>query len=532
LKKNQFDDAIDLINKSLSRNTNHHLARHLKAVLFRIGGNFSFALNEIEEGISLDHFSFGMHFEKYLVTQDPADKSYLINLMQDRVHNFLECALDYAHMGRYEEAIEVLEIYLEGKKEVYPMVHYFKGYFLTQLGQKEKALENLKLAEQMPMDFCFPNRLEEVIILQMAILSNPEGSRANYYLGNFWYAFKQYELAKKAWKDSINLDQKNAYCHRNLALLYFNKENEENLARIHLEEAFNHDSSSSRLLMELDQFYKKTNTSLQKRYSFLKEHLNLVKERDDIYLEFVSLLNLQGRHEEGLDMVMDRTFHPWEGGEGKVVFQYLTSLIELSKLCLKNGLYSEAIQYLQKAKNYPNNLGEGKLPGTQENDLDYWLGCAYQKMGMHEKANEYWLSASTGPDYPSPAIFYNDQQPDKIFYKGLAMRKLGKEGVAEKIFHNLVEYGEEHLNDEVKLDYFAISLPDLLIWEEDLNTTNKRLCTFLMGLGYLGLGIYDKATGFFQEVLESDGYHIPAKLHLDLVGYLKDSKFNDIKVND
>ena len=73
-----------------------------------------------------------------------------------------------------------------------------------------------------------------------------------------------------------------------------------------------------------------------------------------------------------------------------------------------------------------------------------------------------------------------DQQPDKIFYQGLALLKLNKNKEANIRFENLINYGIEHMNDEVKLDYFAISLPDLLIWEEDLNDINKIHCNYFI----------------------------------------------------
>ncbi|HUP13628.1 MAG TPA: hypothetical protein VM187_15510, partial [Niastella sp.] len=65
-------------------------------------------------------------------------------------------------------------------------------------------------------------------------------------------------------------------------------------------------------------------------------------------------------------------------------------------------------------------------------------------------------------------MFYNDQQPDKIFYQGLAWHALGEKEKAKLIFLTLVDYGKAHLHDEVKIDYFAVSLPDLLIFEDDL----------------------------------------------------------------
>jgi hypothetical protein len=40
----------------------------------------------------------------------------------------------------------------------------------------------------------------------------------------------------------------------------------------------------------------------------------------------------------------------------------------------------------------------------------------------------------------------------------------------------LVNYGEKHSRDNINIDYFAVSLPDLLIWEDDLKKRNEVFC--------------------------------------------------------
>eukprot|EP01137_Pigoraptor_chileana_P018449 Opistho-2@77936 len=101
---------------------------------------------------------------------------------------------------------------------------------------------------------------------------------------------------------------------------------------------------------------------------------------------------------------------------------------------------------------------------------------------------------------PFRRFFYNDQQPDKIFYQGLAWKKLGNLEKAEALFHRLIGFGEVHQNDEVKIDYFAVSLPDLLVFDADLNERNQIHCFYLIGLGHLGLGFYEETQSFFDKI--------------------------------
>ena len=53
------------------------------------------------------------------------------------------------------------------------------------------------------------------------------------------------------------------------------------------------------------------------------------------------------------------------------------------------------------------------------------------------------------------AMYYNDAKPDKIFYQGLALLKLNRMDEANGRFHKLTTYGEKHLFDKVKMDYFC-----------------------------------------------------------------------------
>ena len=79
------------------------------------------------------------------------------------------------------------------------------------------------------------------------------------------------------------------------------------------------------------------------------------------------------------------------------------------------------------------------------------------------------------------------RNPDKIFYQGLALLKLGRIDEANGRFHKLISYGEKHLFDKIKMDYFAVSLPDLLIWEDNLTVRNIIHCKIYDGIGILGI---------------------------------------------
>lgn len=197
--------------------------------------------------------------------------------------------------------------------------------------------------------------------------------------------------------------------------------------------------------------------------------------------------------------------------------KYLITRNEEDLHYLKLKEYEKALKLIDECFVYPHNLGEGKLQGAQENDFNYYKGCILQAMGRDAEAQSLFLKASMGDSQPVAAMYYNDQKPDKIFYQGLAFLKLGDEENARSRFNRLIDFGERHLFDRFKMDYFAVSLPDLQIWEDDMNKKNRVHCNYLMGLGHLGLGNMAKAKSYFDTAFHLDNNHQGVQIHNNMI---------------
>ena len=104
-------------------------------------------------------------------------------------------------------------------------------------------------------------------------------------------------------------------------------------------------------------------------------------------------------------------------------------------------------------------------------------------------------------------MYYNDAKSDKIFYQGMALYKLGRNDEARGRFHKLINYGKQHIFEHQTMDYFAVSLPDLLIWEDSLDKKNRIHCLYMLALGYYGMGDKDKAERYLAEVEALDNNH-------------------------
>ena len=490
--QSRYEDALDEINRCLNNNWHNHKARALKATILRKMGRCDEALTLIDESLKYDQFNYGCRFEKYLIEKDDAILEEMKRMMRHSAQNYDEIALDYSAAGLADEALALWNIAIsEGATT--PMTYYYMGRHAE--------------AEQACPDYCFPNRAEDVVALEAAKTQNPKGAKAPYYLGCLYYAARQYDLAIENWELSAKLDPSFPTVWRNLALGRFNKQDRQEEALEYMERAFHLDENDERILMELDQLYKRLHKSHAERLAFLQRHPQLVERRDDLVLEEITLLNQTRRYEEAMKKLDAHTFHPWEGGEGKVPAQYQICRVELAKKAIAAKEYDKAVCLLNECLEYPHHLGEGKLYGAQENDFHYLLGVAYDSLGEKAKAIECWEKATKGPQEPAAAMYYNDAKPDKIFYQGLALYKLGLDGEAHGRFFKLINYGKQHIFEKQVMDYFAVSLPDLLIWEDSLDTKNVIHCKYMLALGYYGMGDMDHALKYLAEVEAMDNNH-------------------------
>lgn len=515
--RGDWEEALSEIDKSLLRNWSNLRGRHLKTTILRHLGRYDEALVLIEDSLHMDRFNFGCGFEKYLLTHDLDELETWSARMRSEAHNYEELALDYASADCWEEALHLVETAIRKKVSEQTLLHYYKSWFLIRLGRKEEARKAIREAEKQSPAGCFPNALEAIQALQAVIEFNTETPKAFYYLGNLWYDKRQYPEAIACWEASLKQDDTFPTVLRNLSLAYFNKLGKRDEAVALLEKAFTLDSTDARILLELDQLYKRLNRPHAWRLAFLDRHKEVAFRRDDLYLEYVTLLNQLGRYEEAIRLMDARQFHPWEGGEGKVPAQYQLARVEMVKQFLAEEKYAQALTLINECFIYPPNLGEGKLYGAQENDFNYYKACALQGLGREKEAMARFEAAGAGNGRPAAALYYNDQKPDKIFYQGLALRKLGREKEARGCFNRLISYGEEHLYDLFKMDYFAVSLPDLQIWEDDMNKKNRIHCHYLMGLGQLGLGNKEKALKYFEIAAALDNNHQGVQIHKAMI---------------
>ncbi len=87
-------------------------------------------------------------------------------------------------------------------------------------------------------------------------------------------------------------------------------------------------------------------------------------------------------------------------------------------------------------------------------------------------------------------------------------------------------YARRQMETEPKIDYFATSLPNFLLFDDDLAVRNAAASLLLMAFAESGLGNGANARAFFQRVLEFDASIFEAWYELsrlNTAGTMKDA---------
>ena len=514
-RRGAFAEAIALLDRVSAADGDQLAARTLRAALWRRLGEAGRAAGEIDAVLAADPLDAWAREERRLLAESPG--SPLIGVAADgsepggppagEVQTALDVAHDYAAAGLLTEAIGVLSRQLPTAGPVHPLVRYTLAWLLGRAGDSGSD-EEFRRAAALPCGCCFPARLEEIEILQVAMTANAADARAPYYLGNLYYDRRRYPEAIAAWRRAARLDPSFPTVHRNLGIAEFNVLGRPRQAQEAYRRALRADPADARVLYEFDQLRRRCGEPPASRLRLLERHRDLVASRDDLTIEFVAVLNRLARHEEALAVLVSRRFHPWEGGEGLVSAQWVLANLRLAQAALNAADPAAAIGRLAAALERPHNLGEGKHPLTCENELHYHLGLAHLAAG-HDLEAQTWLTRAAAPQG-------DNQRPpgEPAYWRARALRACDDETGAVALLRELLRSARRQEAEPQRIDYFATSLPAFGIFEDDLGRRNLVECRYLESLARAGLGQQRPAARGLREVLALDPGHQGASWHL------------------
>jgi tetratricopeptide (TPR) repeat protein len=484
-RRGDFTTACDHLVRSLRLGADNLKARDLLAMArMRLGNDVS---GDLAASLALDSLD---QWARWLAEGGSSGDS----------QSLLDLALDLSQAGFFNEALEVLaDAIAEPLSGTAPLIHYYRAWILKLSGKS--GAKEFSLGAKADADYCFPARLIEQSILLAAIESNPKDANAHAALGHWLYDRRRHREAIAHWEAAVNVNPNDAIVWRCLGIAYFNVLKKPAKARAAYQKAVSAAPGDARLIFESDQLAKRLGESPQKRLKMLLGSGELLQTRDDLALELCTLYNQTGQPAKALAILTSRNFQPWEGGEGGPLGQYVRAHLLLGR----EAEGGQSVAHFQAALAAPNNLGEAKHLLANQSDIHLLLGDALQANRQRAEARGHWsLAANAKGDFQNMSVRAFSEM---TFYSAMALERLGKKVAAKSLLTDLLAYAGKLAKAEAKIDYFATSLPTMLLFDDDLQTSQVLTARFLEAQARAGLGQFKKAKLLLEKVLAENPNH-------------------------
>ncbi len=486
----RWAEAEDHLAHARRLDDDHLRVRCLQAIVLRAGGNTS-----------------GCHAALDAVLQRDPQDAWATWMRHGRIADDnqlrLDVAHDFARAGRWDEAQAVLRTATPdpiGGTE--PLVAYTQAWLSEQAGQPARAARFRAAARRAQAERCFPARLEEQVVLQSAVAADPNDARAHALLGFWLYDRRRHEEAIGHWEHATRIDPGDAVTWRCLGIAYFNVRRDPARARRAYEHAIKASPDEARLHYERDQLWKRLGVAPRTRLRALGKVRHCVEQRDDLAVEYAALLNLTGHPADALELLVSRQFQPWEGGEGLVSREYVRARLLLGRAALARGDGEIAREQFAAALELPPNLGEARHPLLNPSEVWWWLGEAHAAVGDRVGAEAHWRAAANFKgDFQGMSV---RNFSETTHFTAQSLDRLGQRAEARAIHQALLAHAHELAATPAEIDYFATSLPTMLLFDEDLDRRQHFTARLLEAQARLGLGQRKRAKALLDALLKED----------------------------
>ena len=458
-KAGQFGAAVATLREVVDADRQHLQAADLLAILLRKAGAEGEAEAIIRETLRRDPLdAWALHLAGRPATNDATI--------------LLDVALEYAAAGLQEEALAtlgeaaaLLPNLASGQVNVGPIIEFHRAAVLHRQGRATEANEVLDAVGRASARLALPSRLDDVDALQSALNHGPVNALAATLLGHWYYDRRRYSEAITLWERSLDAaptTQVIAVTHRNLGIASYNVLRDPEAASRHYRLALDCEPDNAKLWCEFDQLCARRGMTSVDRFAQLKDRFDIVCQRDDLTVEYSQLLIDLGRAADAHSVLASRQFQPWEGGEGQVLAIWERAARARAKHAMSSGHPRRAVEILVEALQPPLTLGEDRHPLANVSELEVALGDALAASGDQLEAVEHWQRAaqSTG-DFSQMA---SARFSSRTYFAIVALRRLHRDHEADHLSEELRAWVEDFASTPAKVDFFATSLPSMLLF--------------------------------------------------------------------
>ena len=469
------EDAADDLQALVARAPGHVQARNLLTVALHRAGDEAAARETVRGTLALDPLdAWG---------RDLADRLGEHVTLSDDPTVLVDVALEHASTGEVDTALALLEQAASlptvgGQRNVAPVAWLHAADLELSRGDRAAADQAVERARLAPRDRCFPSAAEDDALARLRRY-RPDDPLLSGLAGHRLYAAGRRDEAVAAWQASADADGTDPVVLRNLGLAAYNVLDDGALAARCYDQARALAPDDSRLLYEADQLAGRRGVGPAERAAALSDRTDLVAARDDLTVQLAVLLTELDRADEALALLTGRSFQPWEGGEGTVLAAWDSAHRRLALAALDADRPDDAVRHVQLALEPVASLGEARHPLANTADLHLLLGDALAAAGREHEAREAWeIAAAQQGDFEAMAVQpYSERTAASV----TALRRLGLDDEATDLRDGLARYVDEQDGARAAVDYFATSLPTMLLFAEDVQATHDARTRLLRG---------------------------------------------------
>ncbi|HSO88412.1 MAG TPA: DUF5107 domain-containing protein [Draconibacterium sp.] len=371
MNKNDYQKSLDYVGKSLAYNQLGSEAVQLKILSLRKLNRMKDAVDELARLETKDPLNHFIRFEKYLANPSSENKA----LVQKNITNelpqetYLEYALWYFRNGQIADALKVLELAPDNQ----PIILLWNAYLNHLSNKAQLADASMAKALQTNPQFVFPFKAETLKPLEWAQTKSDDW-KLSYYAGLIYLNAGNDEKAKRLWNSCG--DKPDFYPFYIARSRIAGSESRQ--IQTDVEKALSLAGNDWRAGLFAVKYYLE-NGNLLKAEELVRDFYMNNPENYYLGLQFAKVLEMNGKYSECVSLLQNIKVLPNEGAtEGRTIWRNANIGQTLDLMKAKN--YRKALVSIDKARQWPGNLGVGRPYEVDERIEDFIAMECYKKL--------------------------------------------------------------------------------------------------------------------------------------------------------
>jgi len=369
LMEGDLEQALEQAKQSLMYNKKNLNSYKIQALVQRKLNQQSEAEEILSKLLKIDPINQFALFEKHLLkpgseSLNRFNASFTNEMAKDE---YLEIALYYEGLGLTEEAVQVLE-----ESPAYPVSDYWLAWLHRENSDKSNGYLEQALAADP--EFVFPYRTKTAQVLDWASEQSPSWITDYYHALILWNRGRDAEAMELLSKWENEPDFVPFYYSR-ASLAGLNSD----AAVEDMQKALSVDPDQWRIYRVLANIYNQRGENTSALELAAEGHKRFPGNYI-IDLAYSKYLTLNGDNEKSLEVLTAINVLPFEGeNTGHDLYEY--NCLTLAYDAYQAGDYQEALSYVDKSEEYPENLGSGSPSFPDNRDQNQLRIMIYEKTG-------------------------------------------------------------------------------------------------------------------------------------------------------